>query len=55
MKATDPDDTDIIFRKAHRPKRRIYCAKGPSYIIMAYRWLRQTKPFGFCIHGEING
>lgn len=52
MKALDPEGTKL--RKAHRLKRRIYCAKGPNYIwhIDGYNKL---KPFGFCIHRAIDG
>lgn len=41
-------------RKAHRLKRRMYTLKGPNYVwhIDGYDKL---KPFGFCIHGCIDG
>lgn len=52
MKALDPDGVEM--RKSHRLKRRFYCAKGPNYIwhLDGYDKL---KPFGFCIHGAIDG
>lgn len=52
MKALDP--IGVEFRKAHRLQRRVYCAKGPNYIwhIDGYDKL---KPYGFCIHGAIDG
>lgn len=52
MKELDPDGTDL--RKAHRLKRRIYCAKGPNYIWHMDGY-DKLKPFGFCIHGAIDG
>ncbi|XP_060555200.1 uncharacterized protein LOC132716065 [Ruditapes philippinarum] len=41
-------------RKAHRLKRRFYCAKGPNNIwhLDGYD---KFKPFGFCIHGAVDG
>ncbi|KAH3788838.1 hypothetical protein DPMN_167000 [Dreissena polymorpha] len=52
MKILDPEGTHL--RKAHRLKRRVYCAKGPNYIwhLDGYDKL---KPYGFCIHGAIDG
>lgn len=52
MKAIDPNGVEM--RKAHRLKRRFYCAKGPNNIwhLDGYDKL---KPFGFCIHGAVDG
>ena len=52
MKALDPAGVEL--RKAHRLHRRVYCAKGPNYIwhIDGYDKL---KPYGFCIHGAMDG
>ena len=52
MKHLSPQATEE--RKAHRLKRRIYTLKGPNYVwhVDGYDKL---KPFGFCIHGCIDG
>jgi len=52
MKTIDPEG--VSMRKAHRLKRRNYRAKGPNYVwhVDGYDKL---KPFGFCIHGSIDG
>jgi hypothetical protein len=52
MKAIDTNGVEM--RKAHRLKRRFYCAKGPNNIwhLDGYDKL---KPFGFCIHGAVDG
>ena len=52
MRQIDPDG--IKLRKAHRLKRRKYIVKGPNYVwhVDGYDKL---KPFGFCIHGAIDG
>ena len=52
MKALDPEGVER--RSQHRLVRRNYHAKGPNFIwhIDGYDKL---KPFGFCIHGAIDG
>ena len=52
MKETFPDETKK--RKAHRLQRRVYRLKGPNYTwhVDGYD---KPKPFGFCIHGCIDG
>lgn len=52
MKELDPNGVEM--RKAHRLQRRFYCAKGPNNVwhVDGYDKL---KPFGFCIHGAIDG
>ncbi|XP_032228118.2 uncharacterized protein LOC116611723 [Nematostella vectensis] len=52
LKALDPEGVNR--RSKHRLKRRQYRAKGPDYIwhLDGYDKL---KPFGFCIHGTIDG
>ena len=52
LKTLDADGVER--RSKHRLKRRKYQSKGPNYIwhIDGYDKL---KPFGFCIHGAIDG
>ena len=52
LKILDPEGVDL--RSKHRLRRRTYNAKGPNYLwhIDGYDKL---KPFGFCIHGAIDG
>jgi hypothetical protein len=52
LKMLDPEGAHT--RSRHRLRRRIYTAKGPNYLwhIDCYDKL---KPFGFCIHGGIDG
>ncbi|KAJ7372070.1 hypothetical protein OS493_020494 [Desmophyllum pertusum] len=52
LKTLDPDGVER--RSKHKLKRRKYKSKGPNYIwhIDGYDKL---KPFGFCIHGAIDG
>jgi hypothetical protein len=52
LKVVDPEGVQA--RSRHRLRRRQYCAKGPNYLwhIDGYDKL---KPFGFCIHGAIDG
>ena len=52
MKHLSPHATEK--RKAHRLQRRMYTVKGPNYLwhVDGYEKL---KPFGFCIHGCIDG
>ena len=52
LKILDPDGVES--RSRHRLRRRLYSVKGPNYIwhIDGYDKL---KPFGFCIHGGIDG
>jgi len=52
LKSLDPES--VARRSRNRLKRREYRSKGPNYIwhIDGYDKL---KPFGFCIHGAIDG
>ncbi|XP_028409540.1 uncharacterized protein LOC114532161 [Dendronephthya gigantea] len=52
LRIVDPEGVDTPLR--HRLKRRQYKVKGPNYIwhIDGYDKL---KPFGFCIHGALDG
>ena len=52
LKALDPDGAEQ--RSSRRLRRRQYRSKGPNYIwhIDSYDKL---KPYGFCIHGAIDG
>jgi len=52
MKTIDPGGVSL--QKAHRLKRRKYRANGPNYVwhVDGYDKL---KPYGFCIHGSIDG
>ena len=52
MKIFDPEG--VKHRLRHRLRRRVYRSKGPNYLwhIDGYDKL---KPFGFCIHGAIDG
>ena len=48
------DPEGVQARSRHRLRRRVYRCKGPNYLwhIDGYDKL---KPFGFCIHGAIDG
>lgn len=52
LKIFDPEGVEQ--RSRHRLRRRVYRCKGPNYLwhIDGYDKL---KPFGFCIHGAIDG
>ena len=52
LKIVDP--AGVQRRSKHRLKRRSYKVKGPNYIwhVDGYDKL---KPFGFCIHGALDG
>ena len=52
LKILDPEGVEL--RASHRLKRRQYITKGPNHLwhIDGYDKL---KPFGFCMHGAING
>ena len=52
LKILDPEGVEL--RASHRLKRRQYITKGPNHLwhIDGYDKL---KPFGFCIHGAIDG
>ena len=52
LKILDPAGVEA--RSRHCLRRRIYTCKGPNYIwyIDGYDKL---KPYGFCIHGAIDG
>jgi hypothetical protein len=48
------DPEGVSLRSRHRLKRRKYTARGPNYVwhLDGYDKL---KPFGFCVHGAIDG
>ena len=52
LKIFDPEGVEHRLR--HRLRRTVYRSKGPNYL-----WHRdgydKLKPFGFCIHGAIDG
>ena len=52
LRIFDPEGVEL--RSRHRLRRRLYRSKGPNYLwhIDGYDKL---KPFGFCIHGAIDG
>ena len=52
LKIMDPDG--VAVRSRHRLQRREYRTEGPNHVwhIDGYDKL---KPFGFCIHGAIDG
>ena len=52
LKTLDPQGVEISSR--HKLKRRKYRAKGPNFMwhVDGYDKL---KPFGFCVHGAIDG
>ncbi|XP_066933073.1 uncharacterized protein [Clytia hemisphaerica] len=52
LKEMDPEG--VLNRSRHRLNRRIYIARGPNYLwhLDGYDKL---KPYGFCIHGAIDG
>ncbi|KAK3730126.1 hypothetical protein QZH41_004830 [Actinostola sp. cb2023] len=52
LRSLDPEG--VLLRSRHKLRRRQYRSKGPNYIwhIDGYDKL---KPFGFCIHGAIDG
>ena len=52
LKILDPEGVDL--RSKHRLRRRTYNAKGPNYLWHIDRY-DKLKPFGFCIHGAIDG
>ena len=49
----DPDGVDS--RKKHRLRRRLYTNKGPNYLVVHIDGYDQLKPYGFAIHGAIDG
>ena len=52
IKGLDPDGVD--FRSRRKLRRRRYYAKGPNFIWHMDGY-DKLKPFGFCIHGAIDG
>ena len=52
LRVFDPEGVE--HRSRHRLRRRVYRSKGPNFLghIDGYDKL---KPFGFCVHGAING
>jgi len=53
MKTIDPEG--VSMRTAHRLKRRKYRAKGPIIYVWHVDGYGKLKPYGFCIHGSIDG
>ena len=52
VKGLDPEGVD--FRSRRKLRRRKYFAKGPNFIWHTDGY-DKLKPFGFCIHGAIDG
>ena len=52
MKRLFPNATEE--RRSHRLKRRMYTVNGPNYFWHVDGYYK-LKPFGFCIHGCIDG
>ena len=52
LKTLDPDGVER--RSKRKLKRRKYHCKGPNYIWHNDEY-NKLKPFGFCIHGAIDG
>ena len=52
MKHLNPQST--AERNVHRLHRRMYAVKGPNYVWQVDGY-DKLKPFGFCIHGCIDG
>lgn len=52
LKIVDPEGVEL--RSRHRLKRRQYKTKGPNYLWHMDGY-DKLKPFGFCIHGAIDG
>ena len=52
LKVCDPEGVER--RSKHRLKRRRYVSKGPSYLWHMDGY-DKLKPFGFCVHGCIDG
>ena len=52
LKIVDPEGVERCLR--HRLKRRQYKVKGPNYIWHTDGY-DKLKPFGFCIHGALDG
>ena len=52
MRILDPDG--VGSRRSHRLTRRQYHADGPNYLVHIDGY-DKLKPFGFAIHGAIDG
>ena len=52
LKETDPEGSEL--RRRHRLKRRVYVNQGPDYAWYLDGY-DHPKPFGFAIHGAIDG
>ena len=52
MRIIDPDG--VASRRSHRLTRRQYHADGPNYLVHIDGY-NKLKPFGFAIHGAIDG
>ena len=52
LRIADPDG--VSARRSHRLSRREYYAKGPNYLVHIDGY-DKLKPFGFAIHGAIDG
>ena len=52
LRVIDPEGVSI--RKRHRLKRRKYSVPGPNFLWHIDGW-DKLKPYGFCVHGCIDG
>lgn len=52
MEILDPEGVEL--RARHMLKRRQYLTKGPNHLLHIDGY-DKLKPFGFCIHGAIDG
>ena len=52
LRIMDPEGVERLSR--HRLQRRLYHAKGPNFILHLDGY-DKLKPYGFCIHGCIDG
>ncbi|XP_057316370.1 uncharacterized protein LOC130657405 [Hydractinia symbiolongicarpus] len=52
LQTLDPDGVES--RRKHVLKRQVYITPGPSFICHVDGY-DKLKPFGFCIHGAIDG
>ena len=50
----DIDPAGVAARRSHRLRRREYNSKGPNYLVHIDGY-DKLKPFGFAIHGAIDG
>jgi hypothetical protein len=45
---------NVILRRQHKMRRRLYRTKGPNYLIHVDGF-DKLKPYGFSVHGAIDG